>query len=188
MKGVVFNILEAFVVENFGEDAYDDILDLCPAAGEVSFVGPKTYDDGLMLEIVGAACKHLDVPAEAALRSFGRFAFPHLAKSFPVFVDNQTDALAFLETVDEIIHVEVAKLMEGSVLPGMQFRRREDDTLVIEYDSARKMCHLLEGLLDGVGDWFETPLTYRQTSCTHHGAERCTIEVRREADGAFAAA
>ena len=40
MKGVVFNIFEDFVCENFGDEVYEALLDACPLHSKGVFVGP----------------------------------------------------------------------------------------------------------------------------------------------------
>lgn len=177
MKGVVFNILEEFILENWGDDALDDILDACPLHTKEPFVGPKTYPDSDLFALVKTATDKLGVPVEDAVRAFGHFAFPHLAGRFPVFLEGHTDAREFMLSVHDVIHVEVAKLMEGAVLPDFSYTRPEAGGLIVDYRSSRQLCHLFEGLLMGVGDHFNTDIAYKHTLCTHRGDSHCRFEM-----------
>ena len=52
MKGVVFNMLEEFVVENAGEEVFEEILYTCEFITVEPFVGPGTYPDEDLNELV----------------------------------------------------------------------------------------------------------------------------------------
>ncbi len=180
MKGVVFNILEDFVVDNFGDEKWEEIYEMCPLQTSEPFVGPKTYPDTDLFSIVSTTCSVLGVEPAFALRAFGKYAFPRLAGKFPVFLEGFTEAKPFLLSVDGVIHVEVAKLMEGSVLPKFEYSGDNPDQLQIHYSSKRGLCHLMEGLLDGVAEHFGETITHTQSACAHEGAEHCTFDIKFE--------
>ena len=84
MKGVIFVMFEEFITANWGADTYEDILDQCPHVAEVAFIGPKTYPDQWVLDLLTTACARLGVEAPDALRAFGRFAFGGLTARYPL--------------------------------------------------------------------------------------------------------
>ena len=57
MKGVVFNLLETVVTENYGADTWDDLLDAAGSDGVYTSLEP--YDDADLFNIVTAASKAL---------------------------------------------------------------------------------------------------------------------------------
>lgn len=173
VKGVVFNLLEEFVTEQWGEDAYEEILNRCPLKNGAVFVGPETYPDADLAVIVTEACRQLGVAPDSALRAFGRFMFPRLAGKFPVFVKDHTHPRAFLKTIHQVIHVEVRKLMRDADPPDIRWSEPNDRDLVLTYSSRRGMCALMEGLLEGTADYFKTPIGITHTRCTRHGSPSC---------------
>lgn len=179
MKGVVFNIFEAFVCEGWGEEAYETLLDACPLhTRSGTFIGPETYDDADMVLLVNTACEHFGVTGPNAMRTFGHFMLPELIGKYPSFVESHDNAKSFLQSVEDVIHVEVRKLFKGAVTPSFHYRDPAPDQLVIQYSSPRKMCHLMEGLLEGVGDHFDTIIHQRQTQCMHDGAATCDFNLK----------
>lgn len=182
MKGVVFNLLEAFVVENWGEEAYEEILDLCPLQTKEPFVGPGTYPDVDLFTIATTAADRVGVSLPVALRAFGRFAFPHLAGKFPAYTEEAKDAKAFLLGVDSVIHVEVRKLMPEAVTPKFGYSGDVEDGLNIRYESTRKLCYFMEGLLDGLGDHYGSQVTHEQATCMHEGADHCDFVIHFAAE------
>ena len=168
-------------MENWGEEAYEEILDLCPLQTKEPFVGPGTYPDMDLFTIATTAAERIGVTLPDALRAFGRFAFPHLAGKFPAYTKNATDAKSFLLGVDSVIHVEVRKLMPEAVTPSFEYSGDEAQRLNIRYQSKRKLCFFMEGLLDGLGDHFGSALVHKQTCCMHEGADHCDFEIQFEA-------
>lgn len=178
MKGIIFNLLEKFITQNWGEEQYDEILGECSLQTKEPFVGPGTYPDEDLVAIVTKAVEKLAVPLPDALRAFGKFCFPELAKRYPVFVTPYRHPKPFLQTVDSIIHVEVKKLYEDAKLPRFYYDDPAPDRLVIVYESERRMCQVMEGLIEGVAEFYHSPIQYKQTRCMLKGEEVCEFALR----------
>ncbi|MBL8753701.1 MAG: heme NO-binding domain-containing protein [Planctomycetes bacterium] len=179
MKGVVFVLFEEFVVRNWGEATFEQLLDDCPHAAAEPFVSPKTYPDQWIVDLLTAACKRLAVAPEDALRAFGKFCFPGLAKRFPAFVKGMDSPRHLIESVNGIIHVEVRKLMDGAEPPSLLCQPVADDPNAIDvhYESRRGLCALMSGLLDGCAEHFSVPFQHTHTCCKQRGEPRCTFRV-----------
>jgi hypothetical protein len=180
MKGVIFGIFEDFIVENFGVETFEGLLDDCRGTVTENYVGPKTYPDEWLVALLMAACKRLSIEPPVALQAFGKFAFGGLTSRYPNFLEGIDHPRALLLSVHNIIHVEVKKLMSGATPPNLFFDEDEGDPdkLTLHYESARGLCSFLEGLLAGVGEHFGVPIEFEQTACTHKGDERCTYELK----------
>ena len=177
MKGVVFNLLESFITDGWGEDTYDAIMARCPLHTKEPFIGPGTYPDADLLAIVGKTVEKLGIGVPEALHAFGKYCFPRLAARVPTFMAGHTHPKPFLFTIDSVIHVEVKKLFKGANTPRITCRDTGTDELVLRYESARKMCQLSTGLLEGSGDYFQTPLTWTELQCMNNGADACEFRV-----------
>lgn len=177
MKGVIFNFLEAFITEGWGEEAYERIVGLCPLHTQEPFVGPNTYPDADLLAIVGKAAETLGVSVPDAVHAFGRFCFPRFAAKYPVFVRDHTHPKTFLQTIDKVIHVEVRKLLKDAEPPRITSVDPAPDELVLSYASARQLCPLVGGLLEGVAAYFHTPIHYQQTRCVRDGSPVCEFKL-----------
>lgn len=173
MKGVIFNYLEDFLTQNIGEDATDDLISSCQLQTKEPFVGPGTYPDSDLFAIVGAASKKLGAPVPDLVKAFGKFCFPKLGAAFPKFLEGFDHPKPFLMTVDNVIHVEVRKLFKDSILPKFIFVDTKPDQLDLTYQSERKLCGFMEGLLDGTGEHFGVPIQYEKHTCMSQGAAGC---------------
>ena len=177
MKGIIFNLLEDFIVEGWGAEKFEQILTQCPVHTQIPYVGPGTYPDANLLAIVNQTTAALGIGTAEALRSFGRFAFPRLAGKFSVFVREYDHPKPFLKTLDGIIHVEVRKLFADSDPPRISYVDPAPDRLLLRYTSRRKLCSLFAGLVEGTGDFFKVPIAQAQTECTLEGAASCEFSL-----------
>ena len=175
MKGEIFNLLEVFIVENWGQETFEEIFEEVHAklATKEPFVGPGTYPDSDLFAIAGSAAAKLNISLPEALRAFGKFCFPKLALKVPQFVSPFHHPKDFLLTLHNVIHVEVKKLYKDAEPPNFFYRDPAPSQLVMIYDSRRKLYDFVEGLLDGVSDYFKVPIQVRRTPVMQDGKEMC---------------
>jgi hypothetical protein len=182
MKGIVFNLLADLVRRDFGDDAWDDLLDAAKASGAYTSLG--SYEDEEMTRLVDAAADALGKTPGDILRWYGRGAMPMLAAKYPHFFEAPGSTRPFLLTLNHIIHPEVRKLYPGANVPEFDFPEAAPGTLTMEYRSARRLCALAEGFIAGAADHFGEEVTITQPECMHRGDERCVFALtfaRRDA-------
>ena len=178
MKGIIFNITERFIISNHGEEVYEDIISSCKLETKEPFVGPGTYSDNDMLEILKVATQKLNVKIDYLLKELGKYAFGQLAKRYPNFVSPYDDAKTFLLTVDGIIHVEVRKLYQETQLPVFQYSEPSENELIITYYSKRKLYSFMEGLINGVAKYFNVNIIQDNNIYVKNGSEFCDYHLK----------
>jgi len=171
MKGVIFNITENFIVDKFGEDTYDEIINSCSLITKEPFVGPGTYPDSDLIQIIQKASQILGIGMDDFFKQLGQYAFLQLAKILPDYVTPYHHPKDFLKTVGDIIHVEVRKLYKDAELPVFKYQEPSPSELIITYYSERKMYAFMEGLINGVAEYFKHPISQSHTIYTKDGAE-----------------
>jgi hypothetical protein len=175
MKGIVFNLLGDLVRRDFGDDAWDDLLDAARASGAYTSLG--SYEDEELHRLVGAASESLGRSPEDVLRWYGRGAMPMLAKAYPHFFEAPGATRPFLMTLNHIIHPEVRKLYPGAQVPEFGFPDAAPGRLRMEYRSARRLCALAEGFILGAADYFGETVAVAQAACMHRGDACCVFEL-----------
>ena len=176
MKGVVFNLLEQVVVQKYGETVWDGLLDSAGLSGAYTSLG--SYPDEEIEKLVAAASAALSVPPDQVLRWFGREAMPLLAGHYPAFFSPHKTARSFVMSVNSIIHPEVRKLYTGAGCPHFHFDETPDGALLMGYNSARKLCALAHGFIEGAGDHYGQTMTVEHPHCMHRGDPSCTLSIR----------
>jgi len=178
MKGIVINILEQMVCEKFGEETMEEVYDKVSFKSDAPpFVGPLTYPDEDILAIVSFLVEKTAIPPDDLLFEFGKYMFPVFYQYYPIFFENVDSPITFLASVNDIIHVEVRKLFQEAMPPSVKIIPVDDNHVTLYYQSERKLCRLLEGLLEGVATHFMRKVTYNQRQCMKNGADQCVYEV-----------
>jgi len=176
VKGIVFNLLEEVVSQQYGDAVWDRLLETTGADGAYTSLG--SYPDAQLFAFVGAASEALGMPANDVLRWFGRSSMPLLAQRYPAFFQGLAGTRPFLLTLNEIIHPEVRKLYPGAYVPVFDFDSSESDVLRMGYHSERKLCALAHGFIEGAADHFGEVVSAEQLQCMHRGDPKCVFELR----------
>lgn len=176
MKGIIFNLLEQVVTDEFGEDTWEAMLDASGLEGAYTSVGTYPHDE--LHQLVVAAASKLDKPADDVVRWFGRTALPMLAARYPGFFAGHDGAKSFLLSLNDVIHPEVRKLFPGAYAPTFDFESVDDDTVSMGYNSYRGLCVFAEGLVEGAAAHFGDAVSIEQTMCTKRGDSKCVLRCR----------
>jgi len=173
MKGVVFNLLEEAVGRAFGPDTWDALIDASGVQGVYTSLG--NYPDEEIEALVAAAMAALSMDRNQVLRWFGQTAIPVLAELYPAFFSGSPDARTFVEGVNHIIHAEVRKLYPGAACPHFHMHLDASGDLIMDYLSARNMCALAQGFVEGAAIWYGQEVEFRHLQCTQRGHSQCTF-------------
>jgi hypothetical protein len=174
MKGIVFNLLNDLVEQEFGMDVWDDMIDVTAPESQAIYTSVEVYPDEELLAFVGAIARHTDTDVGDVLRLFGKYMLARFAQIHPEFFQGHT-AKSFLKSVHDVIHVEVRKLHPDVVLPDFEYEIPADNQLVMKYHSPRALCRLAEGLIDGAADHFGVDIALEHSACMHDGADHCIL-------------
>lgn len=175
MKGVVFNLLEEVVTRHHGDDAWDALLDGAGVAGAYTSLG--SYPDEDMGKLVMAASSTFGSTPSDILRWFGREAIPVLAARYPMFFTGHSTTRPFILSVNSIIHPEVRKVYPGADVPTFDFHQAPDGALLMGYQSARKLCALAQGFIEGAAVHYHEAVSFDHPHCMHRGDPKCLFRI-----------
>ena len=173
VKGIIFNLVEGFVVAEGGEGAWDRLLDDAGLDGGYTSIG--TYADEELLHLVAAYAASHDVAPEDATRAIGQHALLGLAERYPRYFTPHTHTRDMLLTLNDVIHPEVRKLQPEATPPDFDFGSTGAEAFEMGYVSARHLCFLAEGMISGAAAYYGETVTISQPECMHAGAARCLI-------------
>jgi hypothetical protein len=174
MKGIIFNLLEEVVRKEYGEETWSALLDAAQLEGAYTSLG--NYPDADLMKLVAAASAALKLPPNDIVRWFGVKALPLLAEKYSKFFKPHHSTRSFVLSVNSIIHPEVRKLYPGAYVPEFEFDSSSPDVLVMVYRSARKLCALAEGFVEGAATHFGETVKMTHPQCMHRGDEKCVLQ------------
>ncbi len=180
MKGIIFNLLEDFIVSRYGEDKYEEIITASDTGTLDPFeiVAPGSYPDEAFQTIMKSASEKTDSNIPEMLKNIGQHSLAKLADRYPYFFDPYDHPRDFLKTASMIHHVEVKKLYQGAEVPHFYVNDHGHDGLSIVYKSKRRLCYLAEGLIAGLGDHYKIPVSVKQSECIQSGGTACKFVVK----------
>lgn len=175
MKGIIFNLVEEVITEDYGADAWDDLLDGTPVSGTYSAVA--SYPDAELSAIVDSASAMTGLTPGQLLRYVGRRSMPLMADRYPEFFEMHRGSRTLLLSLNDVIHPEVRKMYEGADPPIFVYHERPNGVLEMDYYSKRTLCALAEGMAMGVADHYGETIAIAQPQCKLDGYDYCTLRV-----------
>ena len=176
MKGIVFNLLEQLVRQEFGESEWSHVMQDADVDGTFTSLG--SYPDAVLRRLIAAVGKRASKTPGEALQWFGRHSMPLLAIQYPHFFAAQDSTRSFVLTLNDIIHPEVRRRYPGADVPVFDFDTSSPDTLTLGYQSPRKLCALAHGFIEGAADHYGESVEVEQSQCMHRGDARCVFQLR----------
>lgn len=169
MKGVIFTEFLEMVEQKFDYEMVDKLLtntDL-PSGGTYTAIG--TYSHTEMVSLVVKLSQETSVPIPNLLRVFGAYLFKTFSKTYAHFIKDAPDAFTFLKSIHNYIHVEVKKLYPDAELPHFYIEHPEPNTLIMDYQSVRKMSDLAYGLIEACLEYFDENASISQEAINDEG-------------------
>jgi hypothetical protein len=161
MKGIIFRELLNLTEELFGYETVDEIIEKSNLKSKGVYTSVGTYPHAEVFELVKQLSIKTNLPEETLFKEFGKYAFGVFSKSYPNLMVDFTDALTFLQHIEDTIHVEVLKLYPEAELPKFIVEKRTENELILNYSSERKMSDLAEGLIQGCFEHYKIKATLK---------------------------
>jgi len=177
MKGIIFNLFESFITTTYSEDTYEEILEAADTGSVNPFeiVGPGSYPDEVFDAIIAKTAEITKKDVAEVLRALGRHSLPILTERYPQFFEDFKHPREFLKTASMIHQIEVRKLYQDAEVPKFFIDDQGGNNLTVTYKSRRHLCHLAEGLISGLGDYYQVPLDISQPECIQNGGKACKL-------------
>ncbi len=158
MKGHIFSLLEEFIIEISDEKSLFEILDNCSFDTSSSFVRALKYPDEDLFEMVSHTIAKLGITLEEAQYEFGKWLYTRLITILPrEFTDYDHPAFV-LSRLDNLHKVELTKLYPDATPPSFIYTEVNKREGILDYHSDRKMFSLVEGVLQGMADYYQVEI------------------------------
>ncbi|HAT4425245.1 heme NO-binding domain-containing protein [Legionella pneumophila] len=180
MKGIVFTSLNEMIIEKFGIETWDQLINSLALPSGGSYTAGGTYSDTEFQQLVHTIAKMKNLKDSAFLESFGKYIFPVLSNKYPFFLKKGMSLKKFLKSIDRTIHLEVEKLYPDEKLPSITYEEPVSNQLIMLYRSHRKLCHFAIGLIHGAAQHFKKEITINQTHCLLKNDDHCRLEITFE--------
>jgi hypothetical protein len=149
MKGIFITEFVAFAEARFSLQIADAMLapQGLPSDGVYTQVG--TYDHQELKELVRRLSRLSYLSAPQLFREFGQYLYGRIATQYSRLCARYTDCFDLLTHLHTHIHHEIGKLYPDAETPLLKVERIDADHLILQYESARGLSDLAEGLISG---------------------------------------
>jgi len=172
MHGLIFAGLRDFLVSHLDQEQADSVF-----ASGPPYLMSAAYSDDEFLQLVERGRALSGEPLVEFLRSFGSFTgattFPRL---YPAFYEIAGNSRTFLLTVESRIHELVRATIPDATPPRLRIEATSDGLRIV-YDSPRRLCAFLEGLVSGTAAYFGEPVEVSESTCVQRGDAACVFAV-----------
>lgn len=185
MYGLVNQAIRDMILVTHGEQTWARVRQLAELEID-QFEGMEPYPDDLTHRLVIAASQELNEDPHALLRAFGEFWVKYTAaEGYGPLMDMAGSSLQeFLHNLDDL-HARVGVNFPQLVPPSFDAEEQEQGTMHLHYHSRRQgLAPMVIGLVEGLGDRFQTPVEVEQLACRSQGADHDVFAVRYESEPA----
>jgi hypothetical protein len=178
MHGIVFSELQKFVVSKHAHAGWKAVTEKAGLAHKV-YLAAGQYPDSEIVALVTAASAITGQEPFQIVEAFGEFIAPSLLRMYGHLLKPDWKSLDVIEHTEGTVHTVVRASDKDALPPKLRTRRAGPDTVVLVYDSPRRMCALAVGIGKGLARHFRETLSINQTKCMHKGGPFCEIVYRK---------
>lgn len=149
MHGLIHVVFKEFIVTNFGESAWAEIMSRAGVEDDSQILKMEQYEDDLTMAAVGIACEVANVPLETALELFGgHFVEFALKAGYAGSVSSLGGTLEELLSNLNLFHIQLERDLRSAIFPIFIVEATKvNHVFRLRYDSKRLG---LESLVRGV--------------------------------------
>lgn len=178
MHGLIFVTWEKYLLERFQWEVLEEYRQQLGLHVANAPLAIRTYPDELLLAGVGAAHKITNVPVDTLLKEYGHyFMVNSLTRHRCAYLLNQAHNGRDLLLAMRDGHEQMQQLPDGLTPPLFEYRihPRDPQTMVLIYDSPRKLCPLLIGAIEGAAAYYGEQVRIAEQTCMRNGDLACTF-------------
>lgn len=176
MHGLIFAELRKYVETKFDAKTWDAVEEKAGLKGNL-YLASSVYPDSELISLLTTACQAAGLQPKAVLEDFGDFIAPDLIRQYGFLVRPEWSLVDFLCNTEETIH-KIVRFHAGVMPPQLKVRQVADDRVTIAYDSKRKMCALLKGIVKGAARHYNNSVSIVESRCMLEGAPECIVHVQ----------
>ncbi|MBF0135302.1 MAG: heme NO-binding domain-containing protein [Magnetococcus sp. DMHC-1] len=178
MLGIIFLAMEDFLETTIGAGSWTRAQSLAMLEGK-EYVPEIDYPDQEIMALFRSATRLMETDLETVLERMGI----HIASGLVEMgismglIETHWTTMDILENLPLILQGAVDSQNPNVVPPPIRTLRLRHGEAAIVYFSERQLCPLLKGIVQGIGEYFDEPITQRELLCMKNGSPLCRFSV-----------
>lgn len=180
MFGTALRCLQDHIVEKYGQHKWQALLQKAGFPPDKAYSSIRFYPDSEFERLVNAGTEEFKMDKNMLLRKFGKLFGEHLLKVYGRMFLKNWKSLEIVEKVAPKVFVTIQMVDPYTPKSSVKCERVSPDEVIVHYQSPRKMCVYISGIIDAVGEHFKEKLELTETQCMHQHKPECEIHVKRK--------
>ncbi|MBU1167625.1 heme NO-binding domain-containing protein [Patescibacteria group bacterium] len=162
MKGVIVDCVHNMVVDKYGQEKWDTILEEAGIEkGEVLLVTDDIEDQKVMRLFQGIG-KNLQMDFDQIAEVFGDYWInSYTSKNYPMYYRGINSTKDFLLNMDKV-HQAATKSIPNAKPPRFDYNWKQDNVLAMHYKSERGLIDLMIGVIKGVAKYYQETIDIKK--------------------------
>jgi hypothetical protein len=167
MKGVIPSAMKQMIVEQHGEDKWNEVLANAPGVPHnLVIVATASIDDHLIMSIIGSICQTMGWSMKEFSKQIGEYwVLNYAPRVYKAYVNSVKSSREMITRLDSI-HLEVTKSNKGLMPPRFKYTWQNQDTLLLEYQSPRGFIDVMLYMTRALGKYFNENVIAKKLSET----------------------
>lgn len=177
MHGIIHRSLKQYVIDRTSEDGWQMVIDVADVENRL-YLPVSEYPDEEVTDVLATVAELTGHDEVAIQRDFGRYFAPQLLDTFDAHVSRDWGAIDAVESLERIYPQVVSKDDDPDSMQ-ISTRRSDGNTVVVHFRSSRKLCPMLEGIIEGIAGEYGEAIRIGKESPTRDGLRHCELTVRK---------
>jgi len=151
MKGSIAQCAEDLVRAKFGDEKWESVCEAAGLPANTRFLPSANVDDGATVKVINAIGTVCGLSSTGVADAFGEYwVCDYAPRLYPSYFRGANSARDLLLSMDSV-HDKVTRTMPNAHPPKFGYNWTDENTLVMDYSSARGLVGIFVGLVKGVG-------------------------------------
>lgn len=173
MRGVYLVQLNKYISQKYGKEHWKEYLKKINVSENKLYFSNNHYDEAEFINLIKEILIKTGQTREQFLESFGKFMCLFFLESYKIFIKPEWKTLDVLEHIEEYNRNILQAGGTDELAGKFKCKRIDPANLQIIYNSPRRMCSSVIGLIKGLSDHFKEQTIIQQSRCILQGDQEC---------------
>jgi len=177
MLGVILDEMRMYVVQEFGDPAWSEVMKRSGLPAEHQYGLGQAYPDEELGVLAMRAAEVTGKPVADVLEGFGEAMVPDMFRFYKILVNPRWTLVDFLLGMEPVLHSALHLHAEGVLPPKIHATQTGPRTVTIVYDSPLRACSAVRGIIYGAAAHYGVGIELVEAECALRGDPACVINV-----------
>jgi predicted hydrocarbon binding protein len=178
MFGSVLVRFQAYISERLGKERWEEILSGASLPPDKIYRTARFYPDEELDSLLDSASKRLNLTKDVLYRQLGLDFGRYLIKTYRVMFFPSWRTMEVIEKAAPKVYKSIQFVDLNAPKSSVNCVRLSPTEVVVHYQSPRKMCPYILGIIDSMAEYFDEKIEVSHAHCMLSGADECEIHVK----------